>query len=176
MTAPNSTAPTTASAASSPSTAVQPQRFRDACARLPSAVCVVTGTDADGPYGATASAVCSLSMDPLLLLVCLDNRSRTLARLLAGGAFAINALPEGEAALASRFASPISGAEKFHGVGHRLAHGTPVLDASSAWFACQVYRTHDGGDHTIVVGRVTAVHHGDAPPLVWHDRNFRSLA
>lgn len=176
MTAPNSTAPTTTSVASSPSTSVQPQRFLDACARLPSAVCVVTGADPDGPYGATASAVCSLSMDPLLLLVCLDNRSRTLSRLLAGAAFAVNALPESEAGLASRFASRLDGTEKFDGVAHRLVHGTPVLDASPTWFACRVHRVHDGGDHTIVVGEVIEVRHGDAPPLVWYDRRFRSLA
>jgi 3-hydroxy-9,10-secoandrosta-1,3,5(10)-triene-9,17-dione monooxygenase reductase component len=159
-----------------PAITVRPDQFRDACSRLPSAVCVVTGADDDGPYGATASSVCSLSLDPLLLLVCLDNRSRTLARLLSRGVFAINALSERDAAQAARFATRTSGTDKFAGVRHRLVHGVPVFEHALAWFTCDVHRTHDGGDHTIVVGAVTAVHHDDGQPLVWHDRRYRSLA
>ncbi|WP_439659399.1 flavin reductase family protein [Lentzea sp. HUAS TT2] len=159
-----------------PAITAGPDQFRDACSRLPSAVCVVTGADHEGPYGATASSVCSLSLDPLLLLVCLDNRSRTLARLLSRGVFAINALPERDAPLAARFASRTSGTEKFAGVEHLFVHDVPVLGNALAWFTCEVHRTHDGGDHTIVVGAVTAVHHDDGQPLVWHDRRYRSLA
>jgi len=162
-----------------PTTQVPPPAtadYRDACARLPSTVCVVAGVDEHGPYGATASAVCSLSLDPLLLLVCLDNRSRTLARLLAGGVFAVNVLPEQHADLAIRFAGRAGGQDKFRGVEHRLVRGAPVLDDALAWFVCDVHAAHSGGDHTIVVGGVTALHHGDGQPLVWHDRRYRSLA
>ena len=155
---------------------VHPQAYREACARLASPVYVVAGADADGPYGATASSVCSLSLEPLLLLACLDKRSSTLARLLAGGVFAVNALPEQQIRLATRFATRSEFGEKFREVSHRLVGGAPVLDDALVWFVCEVHASYDGGDHTIVVGAVTALDHRIGQPLVCQDRRYRSLA
>jgi 3-hydroxy-9,10-secoandrosta-1,3,5(10)-triene-9,17-dione monooxygenase reductase component len=168
--------PTIELAAGPPAVIARPQEYREAWARLASAVYVVAGADEDGPYGATASSVCSLSLDPPLLLVCLDNRSRTLARLLAGGVFAVNALPAHQGFLADRFATRAGGEDKFRGVEYRLRSGVPVLEDAVAWFVCHLHASFDGGDHTIVVGAVAALHQLGGEPLVRHDHRYRSLS
>jgi flavin reductase (DIM6/NTAB) family NADH-FMN oxidoreductase RutF len=149
--------------------------YREACACLPAGVCVVTGADREGPCGLTASAVCSLSRRPPLVLVCIDKGSATLPRLLRSGRFAVNVLGAAQHPLAARFADR-SPADRFAGVRYRLAHGCPVLDGSLAWLACDVSATYPGGDHTLVVGAVAAIHHGQGEPLVWHARRYRTLA
>lgn len=159
----------------SPAFVDQGTRFRDVCAELPAAVCVVTGTGAGGLYGATVSSMCSVSLDPLIVLVCLDNRSSTLAAVLDSGTFAVNALHAGQDAIASRFASRVDGATKYQGVPHQIRDGVPVLDDALGWFVCDVAQPHRSGDHTILTGLVRAVGGGDGEPLLWHRRTFRGL-
>jgi 3-hydroxy-9,10-secoandrosta-1,3,5(10)-triene-9,17-dione monooxygenase reductase component len=156
--------------------APDPDRFRQVIGHFPTGVTVVTCQGPDGPTGLTTNAVASLSLDPVLLLVCFDRASRTLPAVVAGGRFAVNVLAAGQEDLARAFASKRTPAEKFEAVTHRVAHGVPVLDGAVAWLACELRDVHDGGDHVIGVGAVTACDEDAArEPLVFHDGAYRGL-
>src|SRR3954470_9026953 len=92
---------------------VGPDRFRTVMGRFPTGVTVVTAMSPEGPVGMTANAISSLSLDPLLLLVCFDNASRTLAVVRDSRRFGVNVLAVGQEALARRFAGKLPEAEKF---------------------------------------------------------------
>ena len=144
---------------------IDPRRFRDAIGSFPTGVAVVT---AGGPAGLTTNAVTSLSLDPVLLLVCFDNNSRTLARVRETGRFGVNVLRAGQEELARVFASKRVAEEKFAEATHELVDGVPVLEGVVAWFVCEVRELLPGGDHTIGIGAVEALDHDpDGEPLLF---------
>lgn len=149
---------------------VDPRDYRDAVGRFATGVAIVTCAGSDGPAGLTTNAVSSLSLDPLLLLVCFDNGSRTLDVVRAAGRFAVNVLGAAQADLASTFASKAEQHEKFGAATHRIAHGVPVLDDALAWLACDLDELIPRGDHTIGVGAVTQTWaaDADADPLLFY--------
>ncbi|HEX6076171.1 MAG TPA: flavin reductase family protein [Micromonosporaceae bacterium] len=171
--------------ASAPAMAVRAQprsaddrQLRDAFAQLPAGVSVVTSLGPHGPVGMTASTVCSLSLDPPLLLLCAANECRTLAQLRVHGRFAVNALPAHRASIAQVFADPepVPG-HRFRVAAHHVVDAVPVLTDAVAVFTCALRDTYPGGDHTIVVGRIlTATTTSGAQPLLWHARSYRRLA
>jgi 3-hydroxy-9,10-secoandrosta-1,3,5(10)-triene-9,17-dione monooxygenase reductase component len=142
--------------------APDPLRYRHIIGSFATGVAIVTCNGPDGPAGLTTNAITSLSLDPLLLLVCFDNRSRTLPAVRASGRFAVNVLRAGQEDLATVFASKRVGREKFEAVTHEDAHGVPLLDGALAWLACDLRELHPAGDHTIGIG---AVSHMDADPV-----------
>jgi 3-hydroxy-9,10-secoandrosta-1,3,5(10)-triene-9,17-dione monooxygenase reductase component len=147
---------------------VAARRFREVMGSFATGVAVVTCAGPQGPAGLTTNAVCSLSLDPLLLLVCFANGSRTLAAVRAAERFAVNVLREGQADLAHVFASKRVGREKFESVTHTAQDGVPVLDGALAWMVCDLRELHPGGDHTIGIGAVTHVDADSAGrPLVF---------
>jgi flavin reductase (DIM6/NTAB) family NADH-FMN oxidoreductase RutF len=148
--------------------------FREAIAHFATGVTVVTTTYQDRPAGMTASAVCSLSLDPVLLLVCIDNRLTTHRAIDASRRFAVNVLGEGDEALARRFARRAE--DKFEGV--PLVEGTdpPVLAQAIASFVCEVQERVPGGDHSIFVGRVLTCAATRGPrPLLYYRSSFGAL-
>lgn len=157
--------------------APDPRGYRDAIGAFATGVCVVTTFGPDGPAGLTTNAVTSLSLDPLLLLVCFDNGSRTLPAVRASGAFGVNVLAADQRELARVFASKALPAEKFASVTHVEEHGVPVLDGAAAWIACSLRELLPGGDHTIGVGEVLGTHHvPERAPLVFAGGRYRELA
>jgi 3-hydroxy-9,10-secoandrosta-1,3,5(10)-triene-9,17-dione monooxygenase reductase component len=152
-------------------------RYREVIGRFTTGVCVVTCEGSSGPAGLTTNAVSSVSLEPLLLLVCFDNASRTLPVVREARRFAVNVLREGQEELARVFASKRIAREKFESVTHTVAHGVPVLDDALAWLACDLQELVPAGDHTIGIGAVT---HMDAPaggrPLVWYAGGYTALA
>lgn len=148
--------------------------YRLAISNFSTGVAVITTRTAAGPAGMTASAVASLSMDPLQLLVCMKSSSPTLRAIEDAGHFAVNVLGEGEDQLALRFATPRP--DKFANVPLREGSEIPVLQASIAHFVCRVAAALPGGDHTIMVGDVIDCEHtAGADPLVYFSRRFSSL-
>jgi len=124
----------------------------------------------------TANAICSLSLDPLLVLVCFQRDARTLPLVERAGRFSISILEAGRSDLASRFASKeIAEAQKISGVPHRSEAGVPVLDAAIAWAVCTVAETIPGGDHVIAIGSVDALGSREGAPLVWHRGEFTAV-
>lgn len=154
---------------------VDPERYRRAVGQFATGVAVVTCDSPSGPAGLTTNALTSLSLDPLLLLVCFDNASRTLPVLRESGRFAVNILAAEQADLARVFASKRVAQEKFELVTHEVAHGVPVLDGALAWLACDLRELLPGGDHTIGIGEVTHVDSRDGEPLVFWAGAYAAL-
>jgi flavin reductase (DIM6/NTAB) family NADH-FMN oxidoreductase RutF len=162
-------------AVSTESGAPDPARFRAVFGEMPSGVSVITTAGPDGPRGMTASAVCPLSLDPLLVLVCVNNQSATLRSLLANRRFAINVLRDTQAFVSRLFAGGRAPTEKFASVPHRLVDSSPVLDEALAWLTCDLHMTLQGGDHMIVLGAVTGMGRTGGEPLVRHAGRYRRI-
>ncbi len=150
--------------------------FRGLMAGFPSGVAVVTTVDAAGrPLGLTCSSLCSVSLDPPLLLVCIGNSSRTLVALKALGLFAVNLLHQ-HGGHAARTFSSARGADRFQSVGWRPTARSklPCLHEDAHSVAeCQVRTTHVAGDHTIVVGELVSARHLSAvAPLLYGLREY----
>ena len=127
--------------------------FRAVMGRFATGVTVVTATGARGPVGMTANAVCSLSLDPLLLLVCFDNQARTLEVVRDTRRFGVNVLAADQEDVCRVFAT--KGADKFAGLGWKPgATGAPRLADVLAWIDCEIDAVHDAGDHEVCIGRV----------------------
>jgi 3-hydroxy-9,10-secoandrosta-1,3,5(10)-triene-9,17-dione monooxygenase reductase component len=151
-----------------------PELFREVFGRFATGVAVVTSTGPGGGGGMTANAICSLSLDPLLALVCFENRARTLPIVREAGRFAVNVLASGQERLAGVFASKMPEDEKLQGVEHRIEHGVPIIEGALAWAVCDVQELIAGGDHTICIGRVVAMGLGDGEPLLWYSGTYHS--
>ena len=154
-----------------------PEHFRAAMARFASGVVIATTLDADGqPRGFTASAFCSVSLAPPLVLVCLGRAAECHAAFLAAERMAISILAPGQDEVARRFAT--RGADKFGG-GHMVAadDGLPVVRHAAAVLRGRLAERLPGGDHTILLMAVEGVLlAGDAEAaLVHHARRFWSL-
>lgn len=144
--------------------------FRSAMARFATGVTVMTARDAAGDVtGMTANAVASVSLEPLLVLVCVERTTDMSARVRSGRRFALSMLAADQRALSDHFANPerSRGWEGFADVPVRTeVTGAPVLESALAWLDCTVHAIHDGGDHLIVVGRVVAAGVGKAGPAL----------
>jgi flavin reductase (DIM6/NTAB) family NADH-FMN oxidoreductase RutF len=152
---------------------VGPERFRSVMGHFATGVTVVTAGTREGPVGMTANAVCSLSLEPLLLLVAFDNESRTLPVVRETGRFGVNILAAGQEDLARLFASKTDEQRKFAGVPHTMHDGIPVIDGALAWIGCRLERLIEAGDHTIGIGAVEAAEAGRGDPLLWFRGSYR---
>ena len=144
---------------------IDKNEFRKVCGHFAAGVTVVTTTGADGaPYGLTATAFSSVSLDPPLVLVCVDKKSETYPHF-ASGVFAVNFLAHDQQEISKRFAT--SGGDKFNGVPFRQGTiGAPLLAGTIGHLECRIVHTYAGGDHTIYVGEVDNGVTCDAEPLV----------
>ncbi len=152
-----------------------PEHFRSAMAALPTGVTIVTAIGEEGPAGATANAVCSLSLDPPLMLACLDRGSRTLDVVRAQGRFGVSVLTAEQEPIARAFASKAPHTEKFREVDVAEHAAVPILSRAAAWVVCALRDMHDGGDHQIAIGDVLALGGGGGDPLVFFGGAYRAL-
>jgi 3-hydroxy-9,10-secoandrosta-1,3,5(10)-triene-9,17-dione monooxygenase reductase component len=142
---------------------------------LPTGVTVVTAAGADSPAGATANAVCSLSIEPMLMLACLDRGSRTLLAVQAANRFGVNVLQAGQEEIARSFATKAPVADKWAGVEWSERDGVPAIGGALVWVACELRDVIAGGDHVIVTGEVTGLETGEGAPLVFHGGEYGPL-
>lgn len=152
------------------------EQLKHALSHLPSGVAIVTSRDEEGnPAGLTAISVCSVSLDPPLVLVCIERSTNTHAAIEDSRVYGLNFLAEADRELADRFST--SG-EKFDGVEYE-AHltGAPILSGAVASCDCTVVVAVPAGDHTIFVGRVEAVRASSAPagPLIRYRGRYETL-
>ena len=152
-----------------------PDTFSAAMASLPTGVTIVATSGADGPAGATANAVCSLSIEPMLMLACLDRGSRTLLAVQAADRFAVTVLHDGQEAIARAFATKAPAAEKWAGVAWSERDGIPAIDDALLWVACDLRDVIAAGDHVIVTGEVTDLDDREGTPLVFHGGEYLPL-
>jgi flavin reductase (DIM6/NTAB) family NADH-FMN oxidoreductase RutF len=138
-------------------------------------VTIVTTHDGAGRcYGFTANAVCSVSLAPPLVLICVDKRAESYPAFERSGAFVINILGAHQEEISRRFA--VSGGEKFTGLACRNAGtGAPVLEGALAWVECRVVAVHEGGDHTIYVGEVEDAGAAEGHPLLFFRGRYHRL-
>ena len=157
---------------------IDESEFRRVIGHFATGVAVVTTCREDGSAaGLTVSAVASVSLDPTLVLVCVDRVSDTHAWMERAGYFAANVLEEGRGeTLARRFAG--GGAEeKFRGVAwHPERTGAPVLDDALAWLDCRITAALPGGDHTIFVGEVLSADAREGTPLLYYRGGYGRFA
>jgi len=155
--------------------AVDAFTFRQALGQFASGVTVVTTRDGAGrPAGLTANAFCSVSLDPPLILVCVDHRSEVNQALHASGLFGVSVLHEGQESWSRRFAS--GGAEKFRDVELVTgAQGTLLVPDALAHLECRVKAGHSEGDHMIWVGEVLELKVAPGRPLLYHGSVYRRL-
>ncbi len=174
-----------------PTPAVEARAYRNTIGLFASGVTVITTRLGDVVHGMTANAVSSVSLDPMLLLVCIDRRARMHDLIQGAGAFAVNILAADQEALSSHFAGrakegpPPPGLRFIYGTpvaGREGAEeddgGIPTIAGCVAAIRCAVHQSFDGGDHTILLGRVTELRPGPprVPPLLWFGGRYRRLA
>ena len=154
---------------------VDPLHLRGVLSRYPTGVTVVgTRHVPSGVCGLTVNAFTSVSLEPPMVLVCVDRSSNTHGCIEASGEFSVNVLGADQASMAVRFAQKRD--DKFDGVAFRVGErGLPLLEGASAWVEARVEAAFDGGDHTIFLAHVLAAEQGEAPPLVFHRGSYARL-
>lgn len=150
--------------------------FRNALSRFASGVSVVTTKDADGNFrGITVSAFCSVSLDPPLILVCIEKETASHLAVERSKAFVVNILSGEQADVSMRFASPIP--DKFERVDFRLGiNEIPVLAGCLANLECSLASAYEVGDHSIFIGNVKNIIISDGEPLLYFRSHYRLMA
>lgn len=145
--------------------------FRDVIGHFMTGVTVITAADGGKDYGMSVSAVASVSLDPPMLLACLNERSPTQAAVARSSAFCVNVLAEGQDELARHFARPSS--EKFASLDvRRCRTGAPLLADALAWLECRVDHSVRGGTHRVFMARVIHAESREGTPLAYFRGTF----
>ena len=154
---------------------LDPDAFRSVLGRFASGVTIVTASDAEGrDHGMTVSAFCSVSLEPPLVLVCIDHMASMFPVLTTATAFAVNVLSHGQEALSRRFAADEP--NRFDGVGYsRGQGGCALLDDVLAHLECAVHGRLEAGDHTIVLGQVETADARTERPLLYYRGGYAQL-
>lgn len=164
---------------SAPAPRADDRAFRDALGRFASGVTIVTTVLDGDDHAMTASAFSSVSLDPPQVLVCSSRSSRFHEAVLASGRWGISILSQDLEAVSAHFARRgRSLTEQFDGVAyHRGASGVPLIDGALAWLECSTAALYDGGDHSILLGDVTAarVHDDQDAPLLYYRSHYGTI-
>ena len=155
--------------------------FRAALGQFASGITIMSTLQKGVAHAMTANAFTSVSLDPPLVLVCVDKGVRMHDAVLECGYWAVSVLSGEQQPIADRFAR--SGRDlysQFDGIGTTAGPktGCPLIDGSLSWLECRTWATYDGGDHTIVVGEVLSLGTGepsDRSTLIYHASHYREL-
>jgi flavin reductase (DIM6/NTAB) family NADH-FMN oxidoreductase RutF len=151
------------------------REFRNALGCFATGITVITAFDGETPVGLTANSFTSLSLDPPLVLWCLDRSSEMLGIFTTADRFAINVLAADQEMVSRHFARKYRHA--FEDIPfERGKTGAPLLTGALARFDCTLEARHDGGDHLIIVGRVMAFDHRPGAPLLYSRGKYAHLA
>src|SRR5690348_7153986 len=152
-----------------------PTELRRVMGCFATGVTIITTRDEQGrPYGLTANAVTSLSLDPPLLLICVDRKAETFPHFFDSKIFVLNILADDQEAISRRFAT--TGGEKFAGVACHVGRlGTPILEGTLGHIECRIIETPEGGDHVIHVGEVQRAEAREGRPLLFFRGKYRHL-
>ncbi|OYQ32707.1 flavin reductase [Niveispirillum lacus] len=151
--------------------------FRDTLGCFATGVCIASTSDKDGrPVGLTVNSFTSVSLDPPLVLFCLDNRSESLSAFLEAPGFALSILSAEQQSLSNRFARDPAGT-RWDGLAAVTGKGgAPLIEGALAMLDCAHHATHPGGDHTILVGRVLGYANRTGAPLLYYRGGYAALA
>jgi flavin reductase (DIM6/NTAB) family NADH-FMN oxidoreductase RutF len=153
--------------------------FRRAMGCFATGVTIIT-VDLDGEvHGMTANAFASVSLDPMLVLVCVDHATRTHAHMHAKKRFGINVLSEDQRVISEYFARPERTHEQAEAEAgahfDRTQHGTPMLQGALAYLECRLHSAQDAGDHTIFIAEVEQVVVREREPLLFYRGKYREV-
>jgi flavin reductase (DIM6/NTAB) family NADH-FMN oxidoreductase RutF len=157
---------------------VTQEQFRRAMAAFATGVTVITIDNLGEVHGMTANAFTSVSLDPLLVLVCVDHKAQTHAHLSARRRFGINVLSEEQTAISEYYADPDRDpavAEQTGARFDRTPHGTPVLHGTLAYLECRLQEARDAGDHTIFIAEVEDVVVRAGRPLLFFGSDYHAI-
>ena len=153
--------------------------FRRALGCFATGVTIITLDDDGEVHGMTANAFASVSLEPMLVLVCVDHKARTHAHLHARKRFGVNVLSESQQAISGYYARPErehDKAEEQAGAHFdRTAHGTPVLHEALAYLECRLHTAHEAGDHTIFIAEVEDIVVRQGDPLLFFRGQYRKI-
>ncbi len=152
--------------------------FKKVMSRFATGVTVVSVSLRGEPHGMTVSSFCSVSLDPMLILVCLDKDAVTTSIITQTGKFAVNILSLEQESVARIFAGKENENSKFSDIDYFISeNGLPILGRTLGYLECTLRYTYDGGDHTIFVGEITdlALVSPDAAPLLYFRSDYKSL-
>ncbi len=151
------------------------QHFRQTCGKYATGVTIVTLFDSTGqPHGLTANSFTSVSLDPPLVLVCVDNKAGILAHFHAAEFMGVNILRESQKDLSNRFAG--RGEDRFAGIKWQPgATGVPILPQVIATFECAIVQRIPAGDHTIMLGEVHHITSRHGTPLLYFSSRYHIL-
>jgi len=149
--------------------------FRDALARFPTGVTVITALDASRrTIGLTANSFASLSLEPPLIVWSLRASSASLPALLTGSHFAVNVLAEGQVEVSRRFAAQAP--DRFAATPHATnEQGVPLLHGAAAWLECRTLSHQTAGDHVLFIGEVLRFAATEQAPLLFHGGGYHML-
>ncbi|MEH7302581.1 MULTISPECIES: flavin reductase family protein [Neobacillus] len=149
------------------------RQFRNAMGKFATGVTVVATEVDDDVHGMTANAFMSVSLNPKLVVISVAEKARILEKIKKSKKFTVNILAADQQELSMIFAGQI---KEHREVVFDYLDGKPVLAGAVAQIACEVSAEHIEGDHTLLIGKVTAIHIGDAEPLIYFSGRYRALA
>jgi flavin reductase (DIM6/NTAB) family NADH-FMN oxidoreductase RutF len=151
--------------------------FRRVLGHFASGVSVVTTCHRERRAGITVNAFCSVSLDPPLVLVCIEHKNYAHDLVKEAGIFAVNILASDQADVSRCFASPSAEKyERFCGVTtHEVATGAPVFEHCAAFVDCRLVAVYPGGDHSIFLGQVVALGSSEEAPLLYYRSQYGRL-
>jgi len=155
-----------------------PSDFRQAMGCFATGVTVITVDQYGEVHGMTANAFTSVSLDPTLILVCVDHRARTHSHLHARKRFGVNVLAANQQAISEYYARSVETHQHAEEAGarfERTAHGTPVLQGALAYLECRLQTTQAAGDHTIFIAEVEDVVVREGEPLLFFRGQYRQM-
>lgn len=148
------------------------REFRSTLGRFATGVTVITALEDGKTHAMTANAFMSVSLEPPLVLVSLDNRSRMHRILRAAGRYGISVLAEGQGTLSDHFAGRTIEDAQVHFVSRA---GAALLEGAVAYFVAQVLDVHSAGDHTLYISTVEYFEHRDDRPLLFYAGKYEQL-
>jgi flavin reductase (DIM6/NTAB) family NADH-FMN oxidoreductase RutF len=154
---------------------ISKDEFKAALGRFASGVTVITTKDAHGDlHGITVSAFCSVSLEPPMILVCIEKKTGSHHAFVEAKKFVVNILAEEQAEVSNQFA--FKHEDKFEGISfHYGIDELPVLEGCLANLECHLKYSYDGGDHTIFVGEIQNAHLSDGKPLTYFHGNYHQI-
>ncbi len=154
---------------------IERNELRRVMGHFATGVTVITTLSKEGKlHGLTANAVSSLSLDPPLLIICVDKKAESYSSFEESGVFTVNILADDQEDISRRFA--VSGGEKFEGVAYRRGvNGAPILSGALAHLECKLHAAYEGGDHTIYLGLIEEAETREVKPLLFFRGGYRSL-
>ncbi|HEX8267645.1 MAG TPA: flavin reductase family protein [Pyrinomonadaceae bacterium] len=155
---------------------ISKEEFRRALSRFASGVTVITTKDNDGKlYGITVSAFCSVSLEPPLILICIEKSAGSHPAFEQSKAFVVNILREDQQHISDHFASRLT--DKFSGISYRRGiEDLPLLEDVLVNLECRLRYSHEGGDHTIYVGEIEKLTINDGNPLLYFHGGYRKIS